>query len=101
MHDTDAWWDIKSHNVERPVGGYHPIHMPKNTGTGVIIAGLAVAFGFGMIWYIWWMAAAAFVAMIATGIFHTFNYNRDYYVPADEIDHIEGERTRLLATAGA
>jgi cytochrome o ubiquinol oxidase subunit 1 len=100
VHDMDAWWDIKSRGGERPVGDYHAIHMPKNTGTGVIIAALAVAFGFGMIWYMWWLAALTFVAMIAVAIFHTFNYDRDYYIPADEVAATEDARTRSLAMQG-
>ena len=74
--------------------------MPKNTGTGVIIAGMAIAFGFGMIWYMWWLAAIAFVGMIATAIIHTFNYDRDYYIPAEEVAEIEDARTRQLAVQG-
>jgi cytochrome o ubiquinol oxidase subunit 1 len=92
---------MKTRGYERPVKGYIPIHMPKNTGTGVILSGISVAFAFGMIWYIWWLAAIAFVAIIGVSIFHSFNYDRDYYIPADEVSHEEGERTRLLATTPA
>jgi cytochrome o ubiquinol oxidase subunit 1 len=56
--------------------------------------------GFAMIWYIWWLAALSFVALIAAVIIHTFNYNRDYFVPADEVAEIETARGRP-ATAGA
>ncbi|TPG21108.1 cytochrome o ubiquinol oxidase subunit I [Sphingomonas koreensis] len=100
IHDSDAWWDMKARGGERPTEGFHPIHMPKNTGTGVIIAGLSVAFGFSMIWYIWWLAALAFAAMLVVAIGHTFNYNRDYHVPVDEVIRTEGARTKLLATQG-
>ncbi|KQU62018.1 cytochrome o ubiquinol oxidase subunit I [Sphingomonas sp. Leaf339] len=97
VHDLDAWSDMKARGYERPVEGYRPIHMPKSTGTGVILAGISVAFAFGMIWYIWWLAALSFAAIIGVSIFHSFNYDRDYYIPADEVLHEEGERTRLLA----
>jgi cytochrome o ubiquinol oxidase subunit 1 len=100
VHDTDAWWDMKARGYERPTDGFHPIHMPKNTATGVIIAGLAVGFGFGMIWYIWWLAAICFAGMLATAIGHTFNYNRDYHVPVDEVIRTESARTKLLAAQG-
>ena len=50
-----------------------------------------------MIWYMWWLAAASFVAMIGYGIAHTFNYNRDYYIPAEEV--AENERKNALAGA--
>ncbi|MBJ6120470.1 cytochrome o ubiquinol oxidase subunit I [Sphingomonas mollis] len=97
VHDLDAWSDMKARGYERPVEGYRPIHMPKSTGTGVILAGISIAFAFGMIWYIWWLAAISFAAIVGVSIFHSFNYDRDYYIPADEVLHEEGERTRLLA----
>ncbi len=98
IHDLDAWYDMKSRGHERPAGGYRPIHMPRNTGTGVILSGLALVLGFAMVWYIWWLAVLSFVALIAVTIGHTFDYNRDYYIPADEV--AEAERDSLAA-AGA
>ena len=100
VHDMDAWWDMKARGAERPVDGYHAIHMPKNTATGVVLGALATAFGFAMIWYIWWLAVVSFVALIGYAIFHTFNYDRDYYIPADEVARIEGGSTHQLAAQG-
>jgi cytochrome o ubiquinol oxidase subunit 1 len=97
VHEGDAWWDMKHRGYARPTQGFRPILMPRNTGTGVILAGLAVGFAFGMIWYMWWLAGASFVAMLAVAIFHTFNYKRDFHIPADFVEKTEGERTRLLA----
>ena len=73
--------------------------MPKNTGTGVILAGLSVAFAFAMVWYIWWLAAASLAAIVGGAIWHSFNYDRDYYIPAEEVARVEGERTRALQQA--
>ncbi|MGN6268755.1 MAG: cytochrome o ubiquinol oxidase subunit I [Sphingomonas sp.] len=100
VHDLDAWWDMKSRGAEHPTSGYHPIHMPKNTATGVVLGALMTAFGFAMIWYMWWLAALSFVATIAYAIFHTFNYDRDYYIPAEEVAQIEQARGANLATQG-
>jgi cytochrome o ubiquinol oxidase subunit I len=80
--------------------GFKPIHMPKNTGTGVILGGLSVALAFALIWYIWWLAALSFVAILAVSIGHTFNYKRDYYIPTDEVIDTEAKRTALLAAKG-
>jgi cytochrome o ubiquinol oxidase subunit 1 len=101
VHDHDAWWDMKKRGYVRPLSGFKSIHMPKNTGTGVILAGLAVAFSFGMIWHIWWLAALTFVAMLVVAIGHTFNYKRDYHIPAEVVTKAEDERSRVLAGAGA
>ncbi|WP_409011949.1 cytochrome o ubiquinol oxidase subunit I [Aeromonas salmonicida] len=88
----DAFWEAKQNGTayQQPKQ-YAPIHMPKNTGAGVIIAGFSALFGFAMIWHIWWMAIAAFVAMIATWIIHSFNDDVDDYVQVDEIERIEGQ----------
>jgi cytochrome o ubiquinol oxidase subunit 1 len=99
VHDSDAWWDMKNRGFTRPMQGYKPIHMPKNTATGAILAGLNFAFGLAMIWYVWWLAALSFVAIFVVAIAHTFNYKRDYYIPADIVSRTEGQRTRELEMA--
>ena len=97
VHDGDAWWDMKARGYQRPANGYADIHMPSNTGTGVIIAGFSVAFGVGMIWYVWWLAALSFVGILASAIVHTFNYKRDHYVAKADVAAQEEARTRQLA----
>ncbi|PWC77492.1 cytochrome o ubiquinol oxidase subunit I [Azospirillum sp. TSH64] len=97
IHDNDAWWDMKKRGYARPLEGFRPIHMPSNTGTGIILAGLSTALGFGLIWHIWWLAALSFIGLLAVAINHTFNYNRDFHIPVDEVVATESERTRLLS----
>ena len=97
VHDVDAWADMKKRGAERPLEGFIPIHMPKNTGAGVIISAINVALGFALVWHIWWLAALSLLAIIAVSIAHTFNYNRDYYIPASDVTEVEAERTKLLA----
>lgn len=97
IHDNDAWWDMKKRGYSRPLSGYRPIHMPSNTGTGVILAGLSTVIGFALVWYIWWLAAVGFFALLVTAIGHTFNYHRDYHIPAEEVTRTEEARTELLA----
>jgi cytochrome o ubiquinol oxidase subunit I len=101
IHDLDAWFDMKDRGHERPTTGYMPIHMPRNTATGVILAGLSTVFGMAMIWYIWWLAAISFVGILGVAILHTFNYNRDYYIPAEEVERTERAHAQALAAAGA
>ena len=100
VHDLDAWYDMKSRGYERPSGGYRPIHMPRNTGAGVILSAISLVLGFAMVWYIWWLAAIAFVALIGYAIYHTFDYNRDYFIPSDEVARTEAAHTNALP-AGA
>jgi cytochrome o ubiquinol oxidase subunit 1 len=101
VHALDAWHDMKARGYERPRDGFRPVHMPRNTGTGVILSGLALALGFGMVWYMWWLAALSFAGLLAVAIGHTFNLNRDYFIPADEVSRTESQRQQLLLGAGA
>jgi len=96
VHETDAWWDMKKHGYVRPVEGFRSIHMPSNTGTGVILAVLSIGFAFGMIWYIWWLAATSLLAILIVAIGHTFNYKRDFHISVDEVIKTEAARTKLL-----
>jgi cytochrome o ubiquinol oxidase subunit 1 len=98
IHDHDAWWMMKKYRWQRPLSGYLPIHMPHNTGAGFMMAALSFVFGFAMIWYMWLLAIVAFVALLLVAIGHTFNYDREYYIPADEVSRIEQSRTDLLAS---
>jgi cytochrome o ubiquinol oxidase subunit 1 len=98
VHNVDAWWDMKQNGYVRPTSGFRPIHMPKNTGAGLILAGLATLAGFALIWQIWWLAAVGVLALIGGAIFHTFNYNRDFNIPVDDVTRVEDQRTQTLGS---
>jgi len=100
VHDTDAWWHMKQNGYERPQQGFIPIHMPKNTAAGILLASLATITGFALIWHIWWLAIAAFASTIISAIVHTFNYKRDYYLPAEQVVRTEAARTQVMAGHG-
>ena len=95
-HGLDTWWDMKQNGAAHPRTGFTSIHMPKNTAAGIILAGLATVCGLALIWYIWWLAALSFVGIIAVTIAHSFNYNRDYDIPAAEVKATEDARSRAL-----
>ncbi|MBX9847669.1 MAG: cbb3-type cytochrome c oxidase subunit I, partial [Rhodocyclaceae bacterium] len=98
VHEQDAWFDMKKHGYKRPLDGFIAIHMPKNTGAGFIIAAISGVIGFALIWHMWLVAGLSFVGLMAAVIIHTFNYKRDYHIPAEEVVAVESERTRLLAS---
>jgi cytochrome o ubiquinol oxidase subunit 1 len=98
VHDRDAWYDMKKRGHVRPVAGFVPIHMPKNTGAGFVLAVLSALCAFGLIWHMWPLAAASFATLIVATIVHTFNYHREFYIAADEVVRTEDTRTRLLAS---
>jgi cytochrome o ubiquinol oxidase subunit 1 len=96
VYENDTWADMKKNDYMRPVKDFVSIHMPKNTWAGFGISVLAAGMAFGIIWHMWLLVGAAFIAMIGATIFHTFNYKRDYYIPADEVTRTENARTALL-----
>ncbi|MBX7489806.1 cytochrome o ubiquinol oxidase subunit I [Qipengyuania sp. GH25] len=101
VRSLDSWYDMKRRGSRAPTVGYRPIHMPRSTGAGAILAALSIAFGFAMIWYIWWMAIASFLAMLIVAVGHTFNRNRDVILPADYVAKVEARTMSALAEGAA
>ncbi|AEW44623.1 cytochrome o ubiquinol oxidase subunit I [Serratia symbiotica str. 'Cinara cedri'] len=101
IHDRDEFWYLKEKDeaYNKPIR-YEPIHMPKNTSAGVIIAGFSLLFSFAMIWNIWWMAIVGFIGIIVAWIAKSFDENIDYYIPVDEIQYIENKHYKQLSKAG-
>lgn len=97
VHEIDAWWDMKKHGYQRPLAGYQPIHMPANTGAGAVISAFSLVLGFALIWHMWLLAGVSFLGIVLAAIIHTFNYKRDFYIPADEVNKTEEARTLQLA----
>src|SRR5690606_16614884 len=97
VHDNDAWTDMKRHGAQRPTSGFLPVHMPKNTAAGIVLAGLSTVCGFALIWHMWWLVIASFATLVIGAIVHTFNYDRDYYIPAEEVAAVEDARSRVLS----
>jgi cytochrome o ubiquinol oxidase subunit I len=77
---------------------YEPIHMPRNTGDGFLIAACSLVLCFALVWHIWALALVTLAAIVATFIARTYNRNTDYYVPASEVARIENERYSRLAS---
>ena len=96
VHDLDAWSDMKRHGYVRPLSGFDPIHMPKNTAAGFFIGAFSAICGFALVWHMWLVAGLGFAAMLVTVIVHTFNYHRAYFIPAEQVVETEDRRTRLL-----
>jgi len=70
---------------------YQPIHMPKNTSAGFIIAIFAGIAGFAVIWHIWLFAILGVIGIILTAIIRTFPHEVDYYIDVDTIKKTELE----------
>lgn len=98
----DEWWYQKQEGkaLRRPHRSeYVDVHLPKNSGLGVIIGVMAGAVGFALIWHIWWLAVIAFIGIIVTVIIRTLDEDSEYTIRADELFELDGARFRKEASA--
>jgi cytochrome o ubiquinol oxidase subunit I len=99
VHELDAFAHMKeTAYLDRGVTQYRDIHMPRNTGAGLVVALFSLAIGFAMVWHIWWLAIVGLLGAIVTLIVRSYNEDIDYYVPAETVAEIEGARSRTFAT---
>ena len=98
---VEQHWDDKENGraYQRPEK-YEAIHMPRNTGAGVVISLFAGVLCFALIWHIWWLAGVGLVGVIASFIARTYNRDVDYWVPASEVERIENARYARMANGG-
>ncbi|WP_024608765.1 cytochrome o ubiquinol oxidase subunit I [Pseudoalteromonas sp. TAB23] len=90
IDDIDAWTDMKEKGqAYQDKANYSPIHMPKNTSAGVLMAASLTVFCFAMIWHIWWLAVVGLVGAIAIFIKRCYTSDVDYYIQSDEIARTE------------
>lgn len=89
VKDLDAFHVMKQEGLEPRPATYAPIHMPRNTSVGVISSLFVTIMCFGLIWHIWWLVGATFVATVVCFIARSYNDDVDYYVQPDEVARIE------------
>ena len=85
----DEFWKRKQQGnaPRKPV--YQDFLMSKNTAVGFFMGMFSIAFGFGMIWHIWWMAIFGALAILITVVLHLSDNDTHYYVTADEVKKME------------
>lgn len=64
---------------------FEDIEMPRNTGLGFVICVASGALGFGLIFYIWWLAILAFLAILGALIGASFRTETERTIPAAEV----------------
>jgi len=100
VHDIDTFTDMKEKGIAYQLPDhYQDIHLPKNTGKGVITGMLAFLFGFAMVWYIWWLAALCALGMLITIIARAADDDTEYTITAAEVEQTELRRYRQAAAA--
>ena len=97
--ERDAFWTMKTTAATAADDGrpetvpvhYEPFTVPKNTPFGMFIAGFALAFGFAMVWHMWWLAAVGLLGVIISIIIRTTDDNTERQVTVAEIEKVEAE----------
>ena len=86
----DAFTEAKAKGTAyEPIEKYEDIEMPANTYYGLIIAALGSGLGFGLVWYMWWLAIICFLGCIVTVITYAFLPERKKIIPAAEVREID------------
>ena len=61
-------------------------------------SGASWVLGFALIWHIWWLAAVSLLATVVYAIWHSFDRDRDYHIPAQTVAATEAARTQQLSS---
>ncbi|HAT7071404.1 TPA: cytochrome o ubiquinol oxidase subunit I [Legionella pneumophila] len=94
------WVDKEHHRAEGQIHPkeihYEPIHMPKNTSVGFIIAIFSGITGFALIWHMLIPGIIGLLGVISTAIARTFSNDVDYYIDAETVKRTELAHFREL-----
>jgi cytochrome o ubiquinol oxidase subunit 1 len=97
----DQFWVDKQHQlaegrVHPKEIHYDPIHMPKNTPVGFIIAIFSGITGFALVWHMFIPGIIGLLGVISTAIARTFSNDVDYYIDAETVKKTELAHFREL-----
>jgi cytochrome o ubiquinol oxidase subunit 1 len=96
--DRDDWGERKrAGDPWRAPDRYVDIEMPADTPHGLLIAGAAFALGFAMVWYIWWLAIAALLAIPALLVWRGMWVIEPRIVPAADVEDEDRRFRELVA----
>ncbi len=95
VDQIDPLWAMKQGHHPTPEQNYEDIHLPKNTAMGLYIGISSLIFGFAMVWHIWWLAIASFIAILACIIIR-LSARKDEHdvISVEEVKKIEASYQR-------
>ena len=97
VHERDPFWAIKHGKTPWPEKSrYEDIHMPKNTPLGLFIGGFSFLFGFGIVWYMTWLAIFGFLGVVACMIVRLSQGDQEYTIPAAEVERMESQPSNRI-----
>lgn len=93
VKERDAFWVMKQKkdiSLHKPP--YEQIHMPKNTPMGIYIGLASFLLGFGIVWYMFWLAAISALAIFVCVVIRFYEKDTDFYVSIKQVEQIEKEK---------
>lgn len=94
VHSRDPFWVMKYSKEPQPEKRYEEIHMPKNTPMGLYIGIFSFLVGFGLIWYMFWLAVLGTIGIIVCVILHLSDKHPEYYITAEELEKLESRNQK-------
>ncbi|WP_419729297.1 cbb3-type cytochrome c oxidase subunit I [Lichenicola sp.] len=86
INARDEWAWRREHHLDQIMPEqYEDIELPLNTPVPMFIGACTFAFGFAMVWRIWWLAIASLIAIFAIVIFRSFDDGEGTIIKADEV----------------
>ncbi|MBH9969433.1 MULTISPECIES: cytochrome o ubiquinol oxidase subunit I [Commensalibacter] len=100
VQSRDAYAYNKEHGIDtrRTSETYKDILMPKNTSAGFWHGMFALVLGFAAVWHIWWLVIVTVILNFVLAIGYSFKDDKEYVIPASEVERIEKEHSRKLMT---
>ncbi len=96
VEGEEAYWGIKLAAIQSQRLGdapeYEPIHMPRNSPTGFIVAFFSALGGFALIWHIWWLVIVTLIGAFATFVWFAWRDEAEYEIPAEEVAAVDQRR---------
>jgi cytochrome o ubiquinol oxidase subunit 1 len=80
VHGRDAFWAMKQEGKSLSDTPGQNIQVPTYTSIGLLVAGCAFLFGFGMVWHLWWLVLLAAVGIVALLVFRSFQEETEHIV---------------------
>ncbi len=78
VHGRDAYLTMKEEGKEVSHSHNEEIEMPRSTPVGFFIAVCATAFGFAIVWHMWWLAVGAALVILALLVARSFDEEVTY-----------------------
>ena len=100
VSDRDAFSEWKQAGCKADGSDYAPIAVPENSMLGVYLGAVAFAFGFAMIWQIWWLAILCGLAIVGGLIVRSFVADEQILIPAEVVAQADQARTQDIAKQG-